>query len=384
MLPLLALQWPSPVDGLADGLARLVVDQADVDGTGKRKADGTKAATRLGAATSERWANERFRQVMLLVLEFRREWPNNSLLTDDDVRSIRVAVDNALFVATRDGHVGDIYDVNATTWAIWLVQRAHSLKAGGWVVESDEAKQRLTFEHLYRWLEGRHSLLHRHYLRDEGTGKVVHRYVLPFKKMKVPPDPQNMFKYRRAARRLSDWIATGSTEEGTQGLAAGIVDQAPPTLVAPPPGAAQREARRTAAWERVVAGSRARSRTLRSVAGETEDARETREMLEAIMQASWSVHHQQQSSSSPPEEDVPAGSDNELEALLERELAEQREQEATDARQPAGGQREVVDGRQGGDHSVQDGDLTREEIEDALDAFERDLDENDHSGDNSM
>ena len=106
MLPLLALQWPSPVDGLADGLARLVVDQADVDGTGKRKADGTKAATRLGAATSERWANERFRQVMLLVLEFRREWPNNSLLTDDDVRSIRVAVDNALFVATRDGHVG--------------------------------------------------------------------------------------------------------------------------------------------------------------------------------------------------------------------------------------------------------------------------------------
>ena len=80
----------------------------------------------------------------------------------------------------------------------------------------------------------------------------------------------------------------------------------------------------------------------------------------------------------------PAGSDNELEALLERELAEQREQEATDARQPAGGQREVVDGCQGGDHSVQDGDLTREEIEDALDAFERDLDENDHSGDNSM
>ena len=77
-------------------------------------------------------------------------------------------------------------------------------------------------------MEGRHSLLHRHYLRDEGTGKVVHRYVLPFKKMKVPPDPQNMFKYRRAARRLSDWIVTGSTEEGTQGLAARIVDQAPP------------------------------------------------------------------------------------------------------------------------------------------------------------
>eukprot|EP00966_Prymnesium_polylepis_P015423 356718-Prymnesium_polylepis.1 len=41
-----------------------------------------------------------------------------------------------------------------------------------------------------------------------------------------------------------------------------------------------------------MAGSRARSRTLRSVAGEPEDARETREMLEAILQASWSVHSQ--------------------------------------------------------------------------------------------
>ena len=71
MLPLLALRWPSPVEGLADGLARLVVDHADIDGTGKRKADGSKAAIRLGTATSERWANERFRQVMLLILEFR-------------------------------------------------------------------------------------------------------------------------------------------------------------------------------------------------------------------------------------------------------------------------------------------------------------------------
>eukprot|EP00966_Prymnesium_polylepis_P099880 2312396-Prymnesium_polylepis.1 len=42
MLPLLALRWPSPVDSLADDLARLVVDHADVDGTGKRKANGSK------------------------------------------------------------------------------------------------------------------------------------------------------------------------------------------------------------------------------------------------------------------------------------------------------------------------------------------------------
>eukprot|EP00966_Prymnesium_polylepis_P056968 1318966-Prymnesium_polylepis.1 len=71
-----------------------------------------------------------------------------------------------------------------------------------------------------------------------------------------------MFKYRKAARRLSDWIIAGSREEGADGLAAGITDQAPPTLVAPPPLAAQREARRTAAWERAKAASRARSRTL--------------------------------------------------------------------------------------------------------------------------
>ena len=39
--------------------------------------------------------------------------------------------------------------------------------------------------------------------------------MLPFKKMKVPPDRDNMFKYRKAARRLSDWIIAGSSEEGT-------------------------------------------------------------------------------------------------------------------------------------------------------------------------
>eukprot|EP00966_Prymnesium_polylepis_P278446 6433613-Prymnesium_polylepis.1 len=64
--------------------------------------------------------------------------------------------------------------------------------------------------------------------------------------MRVPPDRLTMFKYRKAARRLSDWIIAGSSEEGTEGLAAGIVDQSPPKLVAPPPGAAQREARSAA------------------------------------------------------------------------------------------------------------------------------------------
>lgn len=69
---------------------------------------------------------------MLLILEFRREWPNNSLLADDDVQSIRVAVDNALFVATRDGHVGDIYDVNATTDKLGDLASSESAQSQGW------------------------------------------------------------------------------------------------------------------------------------------------------------------------------------------------------------------------------------------------------------
>ena len=252
-------------------------------------------------------------------------------MTDDDVQSIRLVLDSALYVATRDGHVGDIYDVNATTWAIWLVQRAHALKAGGWTVESDQAQQRLTFEHLYRWLEARHSLHVRHVLRDDATGKVVHRYTLPFKQQKVPPDRLTIFKYRKAARRLSDWVVAGSPDEGTEGLAAGIVDQAPPKLVAPPPGAAQREARSTAAWGRAMASSRARSRTLRSVAGETDDARETREMLDVIMQASRALHPQTPSSTSG-ERAGPSGSaqqesDEELVSVLEEALREEPAEE---------------------------------------------------------
>ena len=246
-------------------------------------------------------------------------------MTDDDVQSIRLVLDSALYVATRDGHVGDIYDVNATTWAIWLVQRAHALKAGGWTVESDQAQQRLTFEHLYRWLEARHSLHVRHVLRDDATGKIVHRYTLPFKQQKVPPDRLTIFKYRKAARRLSDWVVAGSPDEGTEGLAAGIVDQSPPKLVAPPPGAAQREARSAAAWG--MASSRARSRTLRSVAGETDDARETREMLDAIMQTSRSINPQTTSSTSGeragPSSSAQQESDEELVSVLEEALREE-------------------------------------------------------------
>ena len=168
-------------------------DAADVDvNTGKRKTDGSRAASRIGVQATEQWANERFRQTMLLVLEFRLNWPNRSLLTNDDVELIRVGIDNTLYTATRGGHVGDIYDLNPTIWAIWLVQRAHFLRVGSWAVETADAQQRLAFESLYRWLESRHSLHERKDIRSETTGRVLHRYTLPFKAMRVPPAPENL------------------------------------------------------------------------------------------------------------------------------------------------------------------------------------------------
>ena len=93
-------------------------ETAPTDGTGKRKVDGSHADTRLGKALTPRWANERFRQVMMLVREFRTEWPNQSLLSNDDVEFIRMAVDTALAMAEREEHTSDIYDVNPTRGAV--------------------------------------------------------------------------------------------------------------------------------------------------------------------------------------------------------------------------------------------------------------------------
>eukprot|EP00966_Prymnesium_polylepis_P130249 3011942-Prymnesium_polylepis.1 len=35
---------------------------------------------------------------------------------------------------------------------------------------------------------------------------VLHRYKLPFKRFAVPPPSKLLFKYRKSAQRLSDWI----------------------------------------------------------------------------------------------------------------------------------------------------------------------------------
>ena len=147
-------------------------------------------------------------------------------------------------------------------------------------MESAEAQQRLSFESLYRWLEERHSLRERRNLLDEVSGKVVHRYVLPFKVMKVPPSSDSMFKYKKGGRRLSHWLEAGSGGDASQGLPFGIYALKPAEIVAAPPGAADRQARATAAWDRARSAAAARRRgsaPLRSVDGETDDHQETRQ-----------------------------------------------------------------------------------------------------------
>ena len=123
-------QQTVPAGSTIPSLAALFHRTLDIAGSGKRKIDGTYAATRLGSAMTNRWANERFRQVMLLVRQFRTEWPNQSLLTANDTEFIRSAVDVALSSAAHEEHTGDVYDLNSTTWAIWLVQHAYAVRKG--------------------------------------------------------------------------------------------------------------------------------------------------------------------------------------------------------------------------------------------------------------
>lgn len=331
MLPFLNLS----IDALARTIDAALIVGEEIDATKKRKVDGTLAATRLGSTATERWCNERFRQTMLLVREFRMEWPNKTLLTSDDVESIRWLVDCALYTATRAGHVGDIYDMNPTVWAIWLVQNQHALKAGGWKAESVAAQQRLSFENLYLWLREQHARGENKNLYDPTTNKLLKRYKLPFKQMTVPPAHNNMFKYVKGARRLSDWIfdcqnTVGESDRpvGAMGLARGIIVQQPPELVPPPPQSARREARRQAAWERVTKRARSRRRPMRTAQEDSEDAEQTRDIVAAVLAES---DRAQGGSSTEPEDELERAleeamqdtqSDDELERELEEALRE--------------------------------------------------------------
>ena len=270
---------PVAVDALPS-LALLFHKAVDIAGTGKRKIDGSYAATRLGETMTSRWANERFRQVMLLIRQFRMEWPSQALLTADDMELIRTAIDVALSTAAHEAHTGDIYDLNPTTWAIWMVQYVYAVRKGSWTAESAQAQRTLTFETLYGWLEAQHERGENFYVYEPGTKLVLHRYKLPFKKMTVPPKQNELFKWRKGAKRLSDWMVQG----GFAPIAEGIGSLQPPTLVAPPPLQSQREARRAAMWERVA--SRARVRRLTSVEGEGEDATLTRTVVQSVMEDS--------------------------------------------------------------------------------------------------
>ena len=271
---------PVAVVDVLPSLALLFHKTVEIAGTGKRKIDGSYAATRLGETMSSRWANERFRQVMLLIRQFRVEWPNQALLTVDDTEFIRSAIDVALTTAGHAAHTGDIYDLNPTTWAIWMVQYVYAVRKGSWTAESQQAQHTLTFETLHDWLKAQHERGENFYVYEPGTKIILHRYKLPFKKMTVPPKQNEFFKWRKGAKRLSDWMVQG----GFAPIAEGIGGLQPPTLVAPPPLQSQREARRAALWGRVA--NRARVRRLTSVEGEDEDATLTRTVVRSVMEDS--------------------------------------------------------------------------------------------------
>ena len=309
---------PSPLPAL-DALAfsKLRIHEViPTDGSGKRKVDGSYADTRLGKALTPRWANERFRQVMMLVLEFRTEWSTQSLLSNDDVEFIRMAVDTVLAMAEREEHTSDIYDVNPTTWSIWLVQHTIATRAGGWTAESPPQQQKLSFEGLYRWLEVQHARGEARNLYDPSTKQLLHRYKLPFKaNMVIPPPKNELFKWRKGARRLSSWMEAG----GLVPIAAGIIEQQPPTLVAAPPLQSRREQVRAAMWSR-VASRGANLRRMTNANEDSEDARLTRGVVGSVMYESRRVTSTQQeagaSSSTPPDED----SEDEMVRALEQEM----------------------------------------------------------------
>ena len=270
---------PAAVDALPS-LALLFHKTMSIAGTGKRKIDGSYATTRLGQTITSRWANERFRQVMLLIRQFRMEWPGQNLLTADDTELIRTAIDVALSTAAHEAHTGDIYDLNPTTWAIWVVQYVYAVRRGSWTAESAQARHKLSFETLYAWLRAQHERGEQFYVYEPGTKIILHRYRLPFKQMVVPPKQNELFKWKKGAKRLSDWMVQG----GFAPMDQGIGSLQPPTLVAPPPQQSQREARRASMWGRVA--SRARARRLTSVEGESEDAALTRTVVRSVMEDS--------------------------------------------------------------------------------------------------
>ena len=255
----------------------------------------------------------------MLVREFRIEWPNQSLLSNDDVEFIRMAVDTALAMAEREGHMGDIYDLNPTTWSIWLVQHTIATRLGAWTAESPQQRQILSFEGLYRWLEVQHARGEARNLYDPSTRQLMHRYKLPFKAHMVIPPPKNeLFKWRKGARRLSAWMEAG----GLVPLAVGIIEQQPPALVDAPPLQSRREQARAAMWSRVAARG-ANLRRMANANEDSEDARLTRGVVGSVMAESRGTVSTQQEASASSSAPVDEDSDDEMVRELEQEMMAQ-------------------------------------------------------------
>ena len=283
-------------------------------GTGKRKADGEYAETRLGKSVTLRWANERLRQTMLLIYEFRFNWGTGQILSNDDVEFVRICLDVALSQAVQQGHVSSSYDMSPTVWACWMVQHVLATRSGGWQVESMQQYMNWSFAGMYVFLEAMHARAGRQTIRDPLTKQVIHRYKLPFKAMNVPPKDRDAFKWRRGARQLSDWMVAG----GLPPLDKGIVEQRAPTI-APPPQLASRRANLAAAlWHRI--GQTAGRYQLQSFQGggggdDDADAAETRQVVAGVMGESRAAAAAEG-----------GGMSNEAAAEMERELEGELEQ----------------------------------------------------------
>ena len=264
-------------------LSALSINCTDISGTSKRKVNGELAVTRLGGSVTQSWANERLRQTMLLILEFRMSWPNQSLLTSDDVEYLRTAIDVALASAKYNGHIASIYDLNPTTWAIFLTQHVKAMRKGSWTVDTKAAQKMLSFEYLYDWLGEQHKRGDRFNVKDPTTGQLLHRYKLPYKpKMIIPPESKDIFKYKKGAKQLSDWMSDG----GLAPIDVEIQKMEPAKVVERPLLESNREIARSAMWGRVAARARVRQLTSVTEHADGEDETLTLGVVTSVMDAS--------------------------------------------------------------------------------------------------
>jgi hypothetical protein len=135
--------------------------------------------------------------------------------------------------------------------------------------------------------------------------------------MVIPPPKNELFKWRKGARRLSTWMVEG----GLVPLAAGIIEQQPPTLVDAPPLQSRREQARAAMWGRVAARG-ANLRRMTNANEDSEDAQLTRGVVGSVMAESRgaaSTRQEAGASSSAPADDE--DSEDEMVRELEQEMA---------------------------------------------------------------